>query len=84
MKIQELLNELTFKGSQCTKDCSGHEAGFNHQVKKGTSSDSFSPHSPSFNKGAAIARADRSITKAPQPREKGKFASKPKAKTKKS
>lgn len=84
MKIEELLTELTFKGSQCTKDCSGHEAGFNHQVRKGTSSDSYSPYSPSFNKGAAIARADRNVTKAPQPRDKGRFAARPKPRTKKS
>lgn len=51
----EQLNELSFKGSQCTKDCSGHMAGYEWSIRKaGKVPNSYSP---SFNKGAAIQRA---------------------------
>ena len=46
------LNELYFKGSQCTKDCSGHMAGYAWSQRKG-GVDAAS-WSPSFNKGAAL------------------------------
>lgn len=48
------LRELTFMGmSQCTKDCSGHQAGYNwSKARGGTHAASWSP---SFNKGAEIA-----------------------------
>lgn len=50
------LDELDFMGmSQCTKDCSGHQAGYNWSKKRGgvhTAS-----WSDSFNRGAAIAAA---------------------------
>jgi hypothetical protein len=52
---EEQLDELMFKGSQCTKDCSGHQAGYEWSIRKaGRTPNS---HSPSFNKGAAIQRA---------------------------
>lgn len=52
---EEQLNELMFKGSQCTKDCSGHMAGYEWSIRKaGRVPNS---HSPSFNKGAAIQRS---------------------------
>lgn len=44
------LNELSFRGSQCTKDCSGHRAGYEWSQRKG-GRDAAS-WSPSFNKGA--------------------------------
>lgn len=44
------LNELSFLGSQCTKDCSGHRAGYEWSQRKG-GVDAAS-WSPSFNKGA--------------------------------
>ena len=47
------LNELTFMGSQCTKDCSGHRAGYNWSVSKGRKS--AASWSNSFNKGAELA-----------------------------
>lgn len=47
---EEQLDELTFLGSQCTKDCSGHRAGYAWSQKHG-GMDSAS-WSPSFNKGA--------------------------------
>jgi hypothetical protein len=46
------LNELTFKGSPCTKDCSGHRAGYEWSRRKG-GRDAAS-WSPSFNTGAAL------------------------------
>jgi hypothetical protein len=52
----EQLDELQFKGSECTKDCSGHAAGYNWSQRKGLRHGN-SPYSPSFNKGAALAVA---------------------------
>jgi hypothetical protein len=50
----EKLDELTFMGmSQCTKDCSGHQAGYNWSKQRGGVS--AASWSPSFNKGAEIA-----------------------------
>lgn len=49
---EEQLDELTFRGSQCTKDCSGHAAGYEWSKRKG-GVDAAS-WSPSFNKGAAL------------------------------
>jgi hypothetical protein len=54
---QEQLDELTFKGSECTRDCSGHLAGYNwSRQKNGRIPNS---HSPSFNKGASLQRAGK-------------------------
>jgi hypothetical protein len=47
---QEQLDELSFRGSQCTKDCSGHRAGYEWSLRKG-GTDAAS-RSPSFNKGS--------------------------------
>jgi len=47
---EEQLDELTFRGSQCTKDCSGHRAGYEWSQRKG-GADAAS-WSSSFNKGA--------------------------------
>lgn len=44
------LDELSFHGSQCTKDCSGHRAGYEWSQRQG-GVDAAS-WSPSFNKGA--------------------------------
>ena len=46
------LRELSFLGSQCTKDCSGHRAGYAWYQRRGQQPQSWSP---SFNKGAALA-----------------------------
>lgn len=51
---REQLRELSFLGSECTKDCSGHRAGYNWSKSKGNIQGN-SPYSPSFNKGAALA-----------------------------
>ena len=52
----EQLNELSFLGSQCTKDCSGHRAGYEWSKRKGYPPNSWSP---SFNKGAALQAAGK-------------------------
>lgn len=49
-QLADQLNELTFLGSQCTKDCSGHRAGYEWSHRQG-GRDAAS-WSPSFNKGA--------------------------------
>lgn len=54
----EKLDELSFLGSECTKDCSGHRAGYNWSKRKGLRPGN-SPYSPSFNKGAALAVAGK-------------------------
>ena len=52
VKGLEQLDELSFLGSQCTKDCSGHRAGYAWSARKGNVH--AASHSPSFNKGAAL------------------------------
>ena len=52
---EEQLDELMFKGSQCTKDCSGHQAGYAWSQQKGGRVPR--SWSPSFNTGAALQRA---------------------------
>ena len=55
---EEQLDELSFLGSPCTKDCSGHRAGYEWSARKGNIQGN-SPYSPSFNKGAALAVAGK-------------------------
>lgn len=62
MRIAEILNELTFMGSPCTKDCSGHKAGYEWSLNKGGAI-AASP-SNSFNNGARIGQ--RQATQRPQ------------------
>ena len=51
--LDENLNELSFLGSPCTKDCSGHRAGYAwSQARGGVPGNS--PFSPSFNNGANL------------------------------
>jgi hypothetical protein len=54
----EQLDELTFLGSECTKDCSGHRAGYEWSARKGNVPGN-SPYSPSFNKGANLRAAGK-------------------------
>ena len=56
IKGREQLRELSFLGSQCTKDCSGHRAGYEWYARKQRNPNS---HSPSFNKGAALKAAGK-------------------------
>ena len=53
----EQIDELTFKGSECTIDCSGHRAGYEWSQRRGGQVPS--SWSPSFNKGAALHRAGK-------------------------
>ena len=53
----EQLDELTFLGSPCTKDCSGHRAGY--RWSKGRGNIHSASWSQSFNNGAALAVAGR-------------------------
>ena len=53
---EEQLDELDFMGmSKCTKDCSGHRAGYAWSKQRGGAH--AASWSPSFNKGAEIAAA---------------------------
>jgi hypothetical protein len=56
-KQQEQIDELTFQGSECTMDCSGHRAGYEWSKRRGGLEPA--SWSPSFNKGAAIHRAEK-------------------------
>jgi pyrimidine deaminase RibD-like protein len=62
----EQLDELQFMGSTCTKDCSGHRAGYAWSQARG-GQNANSPFSPSFNKGSVIGTAE--IMKAKQPQQ---------------
>jgi len=52
--LKDELNELTFRGSQCTKDCSGHQAGYAWSGQRGGQVPN--SWSASFNKGAWLQR----------------------------
>ena len=59
VKINDIIQEALpkFHGSQCTKDCSGHKAGYQwSNAKPHKDCDS---HSPSFTKGCEIAKKHR-------------------------
>jgi pyrimidine deaminase RibD-like protein len=51
--LKDNLNELEFLGSPCTKDCSGHRAGYAWSQSKGGRVAN-SPFSPSFNNGSQL------------------------------
>lgn len=53
---EDQLEELSFKGSPCTVDCSGHRAGYEWQKRTGRTARSWSQ---SFNNGAAIAASGK-------------------------
>jgi hypothetical protein len=55
---REQLRELQFLGSECTKDCSGHRAGYDWSARKGNIPGN-SPYSASFNKGANLRAAGK-------------------------
>lgn len=83
MKIKEIINELKYQGSQCTKDCSGHRAGDKWARQKGiTNPADCNSHSQSFNKGCAIG-ATAGGKKSYARNEKGRFVAIPKRPSKK-
>ena len=51
--LKDELTELSFRGSPCTKDCSGHRAGYAWSQSKGGRV-AQSPFSPSFNNGSQL------------------------------
>ena len=51
--VAQELDELTFLGSPCTKDCSGHRAGYAWSKARGNRN--AMSHSNSFNNGARLA-----------------------------
>ena len=55
---EQKLDELSFLGSPCTKDCSGHRAGYDWSARKGNITGN-SPYSPSFNNGANLRAAGK-------------------------
>jgi hypothetical protein len=56
-QAEEQLDELSFLGSECTKDCSGHRAGYDWSKRQGLRQ--ANSWSPSFNKGAGLAAAGK-------------------------
>jgi hypothetical protein len=54
VRAKEFISELYFMGSPCTKDCSGHKAGYAWGKSHG-GDEEFGP-SPSFNKGTYLAK----------------------------
>jgi pyrimidine deaminase RibD-like protein len=51
--LDKKLDELSFLGSPCTQDCSGHRAGYAWSQSRGGQV-AQSPWSPSFNKGSQL------------------------------
>jgi pyrimidine deaminase RibD-like protein len=51
--LKDKLDELEFLGSPCTKDCSGHRAGYAWSQSRGGQV-AQSPFSPSFNNGSQL------------------------------
>ena len=74
MRINEILCEFNFYGRKCTKDCSGHKAGWYWAKKKAVpNSASCASKSPSLTGGCETTVNQ---TKLQHPRvrnEKGKF-----------
>ena len=54
MRANEFITELEFHGSRCTKDCSGHRAGYKWSLDRGGVENPASP-STSFVNGSNIA-----------------------------
>jgi len=52
MKVREIITELDFMGHTCTKDCSGHRAGYGWALSHGGAT--AQTPSPSFNNGTEI------------------------------
>jgi len=71
MRIHEVLSELTFHGSPCTKDCSGHKAGYEWSKRRGKAATCDSTNG-SFNNGCEIAKTGKVLPKVRD--ERGKFA----------
>lgn len=78
MRINEVLTELSFHGRRCTKDCSGHSAGY-AWAKQHPGAVAAS-HSASFNGGAEVHADQVKANKMVRPKVRnaqGKFAPNP-------
>lgn len=64
MRIREILSELDFFGRRCTKDCSGHRAGWEWERKNQKNVRQNTP-STSFNNGTEVAVDQRKVGKQP-------------------
>lgn len=76
MRIFEILSELSFHGSKCTKDCSGHSAGYAWALQQKGQGPCVS-NSPSFNRGCEIAndQKKKGVIRRPKIRDtRGRFA----------
>ncbi len=80
MRISELLVELSFQGHTCTKDCSGHAAGYRYAIKNKMTAPTQTP-SRSFDSGTGIAADQIQNNKIVRPKvrdPKGRFTYNPK------
>jgi hypothetical protein len=80
MRFYEILSELSFQGRKCTKDCSGHSAGY--AWAKRNPGKAAASHSPSFNGGAQVHADQAKVNKIVRPKirdNRGKFAPGPQA-----
>ena len=78
MRINEVLTELSFQGRKCTKDCSGHIAGYSWAKQHPGAVPA--SHSASFNGGAEIHSDQVKANKMVRPKVRnaqGKFAPNP-------
>ena len=57
VKEEDVEEQLYFKGSPCTQDCSGHRAGYEWSTRK--SGQIANSWSTSFNNGASLHRAGK-------------------------
>ncbi len=81
MRIKDVLSELTFQGSPCTKDCSGHQAGYAWQKARAGTAPCAS-NNQSFNNGCEIAKKQVQDKKVVRPKVRspqGRFAPNPQA-----
>jgi len=78
MRIKDLLSEefmaeLSFMGSQCTKDCSGHKAGYKWSLDRGGVENPAS-YSQSFINGSNIGARKMQANKQTRTQGGGKIA----------
>ena len=78
MKISEVLTELSFHGRKCTKDCSGHAAGYAWALQHPNAP--ANSRSPSFNGGVEVHKDQVAAGAIKRPKVRnaqGKFAPNP-------
>ena len=70
MLLRDIITELTFQGRPCTKDCSGHAAGYRY-ARSRNKLDPCDSSSPSFNDGCDIAATQMKVNKVVRPKVRG-------------